>query len=240
AFRICSLPRALPGITPQEVRRSGGISMRRPTGSTTCCSVISMAMAGPMCLHSTTTIGIFPGGGVSRWETVNVSGQGLGNFAVGNFVGDYRDDIFYADGTHWYASDAATGQFIALDVASSRVSNLRFGDFNGDGRTDVFGISGGNWAVAFGGTSGWQPLRSKLSDSVSNLMVADFNGDDHADVVMPFVSVSGLTLQISYNGTGNWQPLRSFGLTQLSGAVIGRFDQMPGADLLMWANNYLV
>jgi len=115
---------------------------------------------------------------------------------------------------------------------------------NADGKTDVLGVVNGYWRVAYSGTSGWQPLRSKLSDSVSSLLVADFNGDGRADVAMPAListlgSYTGWTYQVSYNGTGDWVPLRTYSLNQTGVAAIGRFDQSAGADILLWADNHL-
>jgi hypothetical protein len=180
-------------------------------------------------------------GGASQWENINVSWAILGNAAVGDFIGDERDDIFHTDGQTWYVSDGAAGQFVALDASSFRVPNLRFGDFNGDGKTDVFSVVSGNWAVAFSGTSGWQPLRSKLTDSVAGLTVADFNGDGRADVATSsgLILTGNYTWKTSFGGTGNWTTLRTAGVPLASAAAVGRFDNSSGADALLWHDNYL-
>jgi hypothetical protein len=65
--------------------------------------------------------------------------------AVGDFLGDRRPDIFFADGSQWYVSDGGREPFLFVNLSSFRVPDLRFGDFDGDGKTDVFGITGGQW-----------------------------------------------------------------------------------------------
>jgi len=179
-------------------------------------------------------------GGASQWENINVSWLILGNAAIGDFIGDVRDDVFYADGQTWYASDGGVGQFTPLDVSRYRVASLRFGDFNADGKTDVFSVVDGDWKVAYSGTSGWEPLRSKLTDSVNSLTVADFNGQSRADVATSTVSAfTGWTWKVSYSGTDNWTTLRTAGVPLASAAAIGRFDSRNGADVLLWHDNYL-
>lgn len=181
-------------------------------------------------------------GGVSKWEKLNVSGNILGNAVVGDFIGDERDDIFYADGHQWHASDAGIGPFTLLADSSYRVADLRFGDFNSDGKTDVFSVNSRNWQVSYGGSSYWQPLRLKQTDSVNNLTVADFNGDGRADVAtfkpLVIASVTNSVWLISYSGTGEFITQRTYN-AQTQVAAMGRFDGNASADLLLWHGNYL-
>jgi hypothetical protein len=94
--------------------------------------------------------------------------------------------------------------------------------------------------VAYSGTSGWKPLRVKLTDSVADLTVADFNGDGRADIARSSCSFFGsCDWQVSYRGTGNWTKLRSAGLPLTSAAAIGRFSGNVGVDVLLWHDNYL-
>src|SRR5262249_23495392 len=170
----------------------------------------------------------------SQWEKINGSGPILGNVAIGDFDGDHRADVFYADGREWYISYGGVGMFQALDVAGSRVSDLRFGDFDGDGKTDVFGK---DWQVSYGGTSGFQPLPHKLTSSVAGLIVADFNGDRRADVATAGIDFpSGLVWKISYGGVEDWTQSP---LPRNSIVAVGRFDGKAGADLLLWHDDYL-
>jgi hypothetical protein len=179
-------------------------------------------------------------GGASRWENINVSWAILGDAAIGDFIGDERDDVFYSDGQTWHVSDGGVGQFTELNTSSYRVSGLRFGDFNGDGKTDVFGVANGAWSVSYSGTSGWKPLRPKLTDSVSGLIVADFNGDGRADVATSQrMSSSYYVWKVSYSGTDNWTTLNVSSQSLASAAGIGRFNSFAGVDVLLWHHNYL-
>jgi hypothetical protein len=162
------------------------------------------------------------------------------DFAIGDFDGDHRADVFYADGQTWFVSSGGVAPFTALDTSGFRVPDLRFGDFNGDGKTDVFSVVSGQWMVAYSGTSGWQPLRAKLTDSVANLTVADFNGDHRADVATSSGWHPGVHVwQVSYGGTSDWTTLRSAVEPLTSAAAIGRFDGNASADVLLWHDNYL-
>lgn len=179
-------------------------------------------------------------GGASTGERINTSDPALSAFAIGDFDGDHRADVFYADGQTWFVSSGGVTPFTALDTSSFRIRDLRFGDFNGDGKTDVFSVVSGQWMVAYSGTSGWQPLRAKLTDSVAGLIIADFNGDGRADIATSSCSVFGsCDWKVSYSGTGNWAMLRSAGLALTSAAAIGRFDGNASADVLLWHDNYL-
>jgi hypothetical protein len=72
-------------------------------------------------------------GGATDWEQLNPNPTSapIADLAAGNFVGDARDDIFWADGKTWWASDHGAGAFSQTQTSSFRVPNLRFGDFTG-------------------------------------------------------------------------------------------------------------
>jgi VCBS repeat protein len=177
-------------------------------------------------------------GGASPWEKINESDARMTDFAIGDFDDDHRADVFYADGQTWFVSSGGVAPFTALDTSGFRIPDLRFGDFNGDGKTDVFSVVSGQWMVAYSGTSGWQPLRAKLTDSVANLTVGDFNGDGRADVATSSCLVF-CVWKVSYSGTGDWTTLRSAVVPLASAAAIGRFDGNVGEDVLLWHDNYL-
>jgi hypothetical protein len=164
----------------------------------------------------------------------------MSDFAVGDFDGDHRADIFYADGKTWWFSSGGNTPFKLFDTSSFRLPDIRFGDFNGDGKTDVFSVEGGNWSVTYGGTVGWSTLRSRLTNNVAGLIVADFNGDGRADIATSTCAMlNQCEWKVSYSGTGDWTALR-LGNAPLGGSVaIGRFDTNRGADVLLWQDNYL-
>jgi FG-GAP-like repeat len=179
-------------------------------------------------------------GGVSDWEKINESVERMTDFVIGDFVGDRRADVFFANGDQWFVSDGAVGPFVPYATSSYRKSDLLFGDFDGDGKTDVMGIVANQWMfVPAAGEHKWTLLGPKFADSLNGLIVANFNGQGHDDIArfVP-VQVGAYELQVSYEGTSNWQTIRSLP-SGTSFAGLGRFDDQPGADFLIWADNYL-
>jgi hypothetical protein len=151
-------------------------------------------------------------GGTSDWELLNsnpTSAQ-IADMAVGNFSGDAREDIFWADGQTWWVSDHGAAAFVRTGTSSFRVPNLRFGDFTGRGQTDVFSVVGGRWQVRYRAASIWTPLPVSLpvlsTDSVvGNIVVADFTGDGRADIATSSLTNSGYVWQISGSGATSWE-----------------------------------
>jgi len=185
-------------------------------------------------------------GGVSDWQPLSTDHRfsNLANTVVGDFTGDGRADLFYADGNQWWVADAG-GTFTPYATSSYKVSQLLFGDFDGDHKTDVAGVVANQWMAVYAKDPShhWQRLRSKLTDSMTGLFVADFNGDGQSDIARftpvgsGISSGSAVQLQVSYNGTGDWTNLATVANpSQYIG--VGRFDDVPGADLLFWNDNY--
>jgi hypothetical protein len=187
-------------------------------------------------------------GGRSPWQVLsdrssdwNPPGTGDGShsimdFVVGDFVGDNRADIFYADGTNWYVSDGAVGPFVRYATSSFRIGDLLFGHFDkahlNDPKTDIVGVENNQWSIVFAhGPHSWQPLRAKLTNTMSGLIAADLDGDGLDDIVM----LSGGIWQMSKDGVSGWTPLRA----EDSYAAVGRFDtsRPRGADILTWGSN---
>ena len=153
--------------------------------------------------------------------------------AIGNFVGDQRSDIFFADGQQWWVSDAGQSPFVPINSSSFRVPDLRFGDFDGDGKTDVFGVVAGAWRISRGAQSGWTFWRSKLTDTVQALVVADFNGDGFTDVATNCDEPA--CWRISFGGFEDWKNIsQPYGLVGPELAGIGRFLGNVAADVLSW------
>jgi hypothetical protein len=69
--------------------------------------------------------------------------------AVGDFDGDGRADIFWADGRTWWVSYGGNTPFVEVQTLGFGMKELRFGDFDGNGTTDVFEVVSGNWMVSY-------------------------------------------------------------------------------------------
>jgi hypothetical protein len=84
-------------------------------------------------------------GGRSDWQVlsenhgaaVNRAIRGMVDFVIGDFVGDRKADVFYADGTTWWVSDGGTGPFTEYATSSYKRPDLLFGDFDGSGKAEV-------------------------------------------------------------------------------------------------------
>jgi hypothetical protein len=180
-------------------------------------------------------------GGRSPWQVLSTNhnanvgppNRGILDFAIGDFVGDKRADVFYADGANWWVSDGGVAPFKLYASSSFLREDLGFGDFDGDGKMDVVGVVDNQWMFTpSGGSHQWTPLRSKLTNTIKGLVVADFDGDGKADIAGLVSNV----WKMSKGGTDDWTTVP--GLSSLSNAIaIGRFDDQAGADVLTWNND---
>jgi VCBS repeat protein len=181
-------------------------------------------------------------GGRSPWQVLSSHHQvngGMTDLAIGDFVGDGRADVFYADGTNWYVSDGGVEPFVYYATSSYRIVDLAFGDFDGDGKTDVVGVVANQWMAVFANqVHEWRPLRPALTTTMKGLIVADFDGDGHPDIAMIQHSTGQVLWQVSRSGTGDWTSLTAIPDSRPFAAV-GRFDDHPGADILVWHENFL-
>jgi hypothetical protein len=203
-------------------------------------------------------------GGISGWEILNphpctkttpaTCPSSVADLAVGDFDGNGRPDIFWADGHTWWVSFSGNTQFVEVQTSTFRTKDLRFGDFNQDTTTDVFAAEGGNWAVSFSPRSnpgalfsGWNKLQSALTATVDSLVVADFGADLIADVgrvCSEPVSVDGRTIQtlgwqISKGGRASWSQCFLFSTTTTAQFIpvnggVGHFNGGNGSDVLLW------
>lgn len=187
-------------------------------------------------------------GGRSRWQVLSnrdndwtAPGTGNGShsmldFAIGDFVGDNRADVFYADGTNWYVSDGGVGPFVLYATSSFKVPELAFGHFDKshttNPKTDVVGVVDNQWMAVFAQEDhAWKPLRPKLTNTMAGLIVADFNGDGIDDIAQ----FNGNQSRVSIDGRNGWTPIGN----GFPVVAIGRFDGIKGADILQWAGNSL-
>lgn len=193
-------------------------------------------------------------GGISAFDVLNYNPctnvvpvtcpSSVADLAVGDFDGDGKPDIFWADGANWWVSFGGNTPFVQVQSSSFHVSDLRFGDFNNDGTTDVLGVvgyAGSNYyqlsyspkGAAGALFSGWTPLQPALTNSASGVVVADFNADGVADVLAP----SSDGWQISEGGSQPWTdvPQPSLGPVSFSAlAGVGHFTGQRQVDVLMW------
>lgn len=143
-------------------------------------------------------------------------------------------------GETWFVA-CDSPPFVAVNTSSFRVSQLRFGDFDGSGTTDVFGVGSRDWQVSYSATSGWDALRSRLTNTATSLHVADFEGNGTADVATldiqaVFPGLMRYRWRVSRDGIGGRAALTP--PTFQPPAAIGAFvADDPRAGFLQWNEN---
>ena len=64
----------------------------------------------------------------------------MDNVALGDFDGDGKCDVFYADGTTWKISSGGTGAWKTIANSQARLEQLLFGKFDRDTKLDAMMI----------------------------------------------------------------------------------------------------
>ena len=169
---------------------------------------------------------------------------GLGDVVTGDFNGDGRLDIAFAEGSSnvYILLSHGDGTFQAPEVfqvgnADDWVVDLVAGDFHGDGRLDLaYSLSNGGIGVLLGNGNGTfrPPVVTKTSTGIGSLVAGDFNGDGKVDLAA-YSSNSGDLLIFFSRGDGSFlgpavDPLK-FPPTLVQ---VGDFNGDGKVNLLAW------
>jgi hypothetical protein len=202
----------------------------------------------------------FGASGSGQWILPNSFGHlsGGGQYRVGDFNGDGKDDLYFFEPintTHYVALSNGTG-FISIKVwvpsngfgTTAWGGEYRVGDFNGDGKQDLlyleptsrrlhvclstgsaFGASGsGSWFQSVSSTNYFDP-----AGNIKNLYVADRNGDGKDDIAFfngtQMIGLTSTGTSFSYSGALN-NP-NTYGNT-LGFFLTGRINPDTREDLL--------
>jgi hypothetical protein len=152
------------------------------------------------------------------------------NMLSGDFDGDGKDDLFYADGQKWFVSNKAKGDFQEICQANVRLNELQLGDFNGDGKTDVMYKNENQLYYANAGKTLWSPLCA-TTDKISDLRLGDFNGDGKTDIFHK----KGGNWEVSYGGVSAWTPINTSDAS-VSDLLFGDFNGDKKTDVL-WVHD---
>ena len=164
--------------------------------------------------------------GTSHWQHLNASKIKNKDLASGDFNGDGKTDIFYADGKKWQVSYGGVNAWQNLNTSSKKTADLMFGDFNGDGKTDVFYADGKKWQVSYSGSGGWVNV-NKSKEKKSRLMIGDFNGDRKSDIFL----ADGKEWLVSYGAKAKWINLNK-STTKKSSLIVSDFNGDGKSDVL--------
>lgn len=147
-----------------------------------------------------------------------------GDFGVGDFDGDGRDDLFVGTGATWWFSSGGLAEWRFLNRMPQLASAVRLGDFDGDGRTDVVVAEGSALRVSWAGGSPLYTMNTLAAGlGVEDVAVGEFDGDGRADL---FVA-DGVAWTFSSGANGPWQPFADSSY-RISDLLFGDFVNNDG------------
>jgi hypothetical protein len=154
----------------------------------------------------------------------------LGEYGVGDFDGDGRDDLFLATGRTWWYSSSGKMHWVYLNTSSKRLHEVALGNFDDDKRCDVFTTSANQWVISSGGMSAWTPVETS-SIPFDKLRFGDFDGNGRTDVFR----ANGSQWYFASPGLHGWIPLAqsAYPVEKLR---FGNFDNDGKTDVFSLAN----
>lgn len=141
------------------------------------------------------------------WASLVCGNCQLQQVATGDFDGDGRTDVIFADGT---GIDLYMGTPTPpTPIGINGMSGLWVIDFNYDGYSDlvIWDQLPTNTLRAYeGGPNGLSPTPSTAAQPAAFVMVGDFDGDGYWDTIGPSCSASGCptVTSVAYGGPGDW------------------------------------
>lgn len=181
-------------------------------------------------------------GMLNVFSTGTDASHSASHYAIGDFDGDGKDDIFLANGTQWKIKFSGQSSFTFARLSDIPIEELGFGDLDGDGDTDVVHFTGNS-------TTGWDLYRSHGNRSIplfasaydlrsgpysnqdGGLFVgSDFDNDGRDDIV--FVPLDNDNEQVEiffpYTSRGGLKTVRK--TSTLSGLQLPRIDDLSTRD----------
>jgi hypothetical protein len=108
-----------------------------------------------------------------------------GQFGVGDFDGDGRDDVLLATGQAFYYSSGGMTEWRYLNRSGLLIGALTLADYDGNGKTDVVTRVGSQWWVSWNGTASFTTFTPSIGASSAPYdreeVFGDFTGDNVPD-----------------------------------------------------------